>query len=159
HQTLHDVEPESRTVIAAARTGLQTGELLEQPALIGRPESDAAVAHGELDLGARAARAHGDLPAADRSDGVERILDEVADDHIDGKRVREHLQVLRNAGLELDVLLARALLELPDHAPDGARERHGFAFQIDATPREPHAVEDARDHRLHARQVREHALG
>src|SRR6185437_2790414 len=111
HQTLHDVESESRAVIAPACTRLEPGELLEQAPLVRRLESDAAIEDGELDLRAHTARGDGDLPAAHRNHRIERILDEIADHHVDRERIGEHLQVLRNARPELDLLLACALLE------------------------------------------------
>ena len=159
HQAPDDVEAEARAETAAAATGVQAGEFLEEPRGITRPETDAAVTYRELDLATSCPPAgESDAAAADRRNGRERILEEVAQDDIERQRVGHHLQAALDVGADGNAVLRGPLLESRDYSRDGAIEVHRLAPQVDAAAVQPHALEDLRHHALHARQVGEHAV-
>ena len=57
-----------------------------------------------------------------------------------------------------DAILRRPLVELPATRATAPRELDRLVPQVDAAAFEPHAVENARDERFHAREVGEHAV-
>ncbi len=159
HQAPDDVEPEAGAEAAAAATGMQAGEFLEEPRGIALPKSDAAVTYRELDLAAGCPPAgEGDTAAANRRDCRERVLQQVAQNDIERHRVGHHLQAALDVGADGDTVLGGALLEACDHPRDGALEVHRLAPQVDPAVIQPHALQDLGHHALHARQVGEHAL-
>src|ERR1700724_4280704 len=78
HQAMHDEEPEAGAVMAAAATGMQARESLEQPCAVRGSKAHAAVAHRQLHFAVERARAERDAAAAERRHRGERVLQDVA---------------------------------------------------------------------------------
>src|SRR6185312_8168610 len=158
HQAPDDVEAEAGAEVAAAATRMQAAEFLEEPWAIGRPEADAAVADGELDLTAEPPTDESDAAAADRGDRRERVLEEIAQDDIERQRVGHYFEAALDLGADGDPILRGALLEARDHSRHCAAEIHRLAPEVDAAAIEPHALEDLHHHAFHACEVGEHPL-
>jgi hypothetical protein len=154
HQPPDDEQAETGAVAAAAAR--QSREFLEDARAVRGAEADAAVAHVELHGAVRAARAERD--AATTLHGGERVLEDVAYHDVERERIARDVQIARELARNRDLLGPRALLELHHDAGDRTGELHGFRFQLDAPTLEARALEDLRDHQLHAREVREHPL-
>ena len=158
HQAPHDEEAEPGAVVGGGAARLQAREFLEQARAIAGRKADAGVAHGELYFARQATGADGDVATAGRRQRGKGVLEHVAHHHIEGQRVTHHLQLRGDAGLECHLRLAGALLQLREHAADGAGELQRFGLEID-----PPALE-ARASRIWVTmssmraRIREHAL-
>ncbi len=157
HHAAHDEESEPRAVVPAT-AAVQAREPGEQTRAVSGREADAGVAHAELHLAVGGARLHLDAAAAGRLHRCQRVLEDVAQHHVECQRIALHAQRSGDVAAKHGALLARALLERRQHPRHRGRQRHRLGPQLHAAALEARALEDLRDHQLHARQIRQHAL-
>ncbi len=137
---------------------MQAREFLEELSAVDGTEADARVAQCELDLAIHAARVQRDGAAAHGGHGCNGVLNEIADHDIHRKRVGERFESARNICNERDALLTCALFHLAHHSRNGRTDIDGLTLEIHASALETHTVENARDERFHASEIRQHAL-
>ncbi len=161
-EAAHDVEAEAGAFAGAAQLVARAVELLEQ--LVGQRRLEADPVVGDLELdeamadpagrgGSRAAGA-----ARRRGRGAQRVLDQIAQHRIGGRRIGGDLELGGDALREPHAAFGGAFGELFGDRRDDAVERQPLLAQVQPPGLEGRGVEDPADHVLEAADVAAHPL-